>query len=358
MTSPLESLAAAAVQAPSGDNTQPWRLEIAPAAGRILLYVDETRDPSPMNSGQRMARIAVGAALENVLRAARTAGWLAEQEPASGLALASVRLHPAKGANMPADALLAARVTNRRIYDGRPVAASVVAQLEREAPLVDGVQTHWLVDPGRVRALAALIGQADALMFGEPTMRRAFLGKVRFDVAPDTRVEHGLPLAALELSAADRLALPALARIPNWLLRCSGAVRVFAAKARRLVESAAGLCLVVAPNSAASTDLLVGQDMQRAWLALTAQGLAVQPMMSLPVLENAWEHGTPDLVTSLGRARLTSLRDAFRSLVPELGAGRPAFLMRFGYAPPPSGRTGRLPLSSVVSNRELAATEY
>ena len=42
MTSPLESFAAAAVQAPSGDNTQPWRLEIAPAAERILLHVDET----------------------------------------------------------------------------------------------------------------------------------------------------------------------------------------------------------------------------------------------------------------------------------------------------------------------------
>jgi hypothetical protein len=126
-------------------------------------------------------------------------------------------------------------------------------------------------------------------------------------------------------------------------------LRLFAAKARQLVASASGLCLVVAPDSAAATDVLVGQAMQRAWLALTAQGLAVQPMMSLLVLENAGEHGTPELVASLGRDRLADLRDTLRALVPEIGTGRPAFLMRFGYALPPSGRTGRLPLTSVVN---------
>ena len=124
---------------------------------------------------------------------------------------------------------------------------------------------------------------------------------------------------------------------------------VFAAKARGLVSSASGLCLVVAPDLGEEKDLDVGRAMQRAWLTLTAEGLAVQPMMSLLVLENVWEHGDAALLDSLGRGRLAGLRREFRALVPEIGGRRPAFLMRFGFAPAPSGRTGRLPLHAVSS---------
>jgi hypothetical protein len=180
-------------------------------------------------------------------------------------------------------------------------------------------------------------------------MRRAFLAKVRFDVSPDTPVEEGLSPASLELSAADYFALRTMGRIPHWLLKLAGARRVFAAKARQLVRSASGLCLVAAPDGAASTDVCVGRAMQRAWLILTAHGLAVQPMMSLPVLANALDHGTPQLQASLGRDKVLALGDEFRALVPEVGGGRPAFLMRFGFAPAPSGRTGRLPLSAVTT---------
>jgi hypothetical protein len=35
-------------------------------------------------------------------------------------------------------------------------------------------------------------------------------------------------------------------------------------------------------------------------------------------------------------------------LVPEIGTQRPAFVLRFGYAPAPSGKTGRLPIEAVV----------
>jgi hypothetical protein len=190
-------------------------------------------------------------------------------------------------------------------------------------------------------------------MFAEPSMRRAFLANVRFDAPPDAEVEEGLSLASLELSASDRAALSVIARLPNWLIQVAGAPKFFAKHARKLVESAAGLCLIVAPDNAAPTDLHVGRVVERVWLALTAKNLAVQPMSSLMVLENALEFGAPDLVRSLGQERMESLRADFRSLAPEIGAGRPAFLLRFGFGPPPSGRTGRLPAERVMDTSSL-----
>jgi hypothetical protein len=344
----FDSLLVHAICAPSGDNTQPWRFIVDPTCGRIALRVDETRDRSPMNAGQRMARIAVGAALENLLQSARALGWTAALEPAGPPDLAVVRLSEdgTESANLD---VITSRVTNRRPYDARPVPEEILREFSQEVPELDGVSTHWIVDRDRIRGLAEVIGSADALMFGEPSMRQAFLSKVRFDAMANEPVDEGLCLGSLEVAGFDRMALRMMRRAPNWVIKLGGAGRIFAAKARQLVESSSGLCLIAAPDGSEETDLSVGRAMQRAWLALTSRGFAAQPMMSLPVLENVLDHGDPAIVASVGRDRVTSLGACFRAMVTELGDRRPAFLLRFGFAPAPTGRTGRLPTSAVTA---------
>lgn len=342
MAKGLEALLTAAVQAPSGDNLQPWRFAVEEASGRIALYVDPSRDPSPMNAGQLMSRMALGAALENLLRTAEHNGWHVRLEEAEPPAVAALCLQEEPNDTPAVESAIRARVTNRRFYDGRPIAADVLARLREATPILHEVGTHWITERGRLAELAQLIGAADALMFREPSMRRAFRGNVRFDAAANTEVEFGLPVAALELSFFERMALRQMPWIPGWLLRLLSKP-AFARRAERLVTSASGLCLGVAPDHRQSTYLPAGRAMQRAWLSLTTLGLAVQPMMSLVVLDHAFHHGGPELIDSLGRAELKRLGDDFRRLAPELAGGRPAFLLRFGYAPPPSGRTGRLP---------------
>ena len=350
----LEKLIAAAIRAPSGDNTQPWRFVLHRDSTRIAVYMDEARDPSPMNAGQRMSRMACGAAVENMLRMAQAGGWEATLEAGSGAALAVISLKRAAQdgqTNERVEETLAGRVTNRRTYEGRPIGADVLARLKSETPVLEGVSTHWICGQDRVSGLAGVIGRGDAIMFGERSLRGAFLSNVRFDAPYHAEVEEGLSLACLEASAAERIGMRTLFRGADWILKGTGATRIFASRARKLVESASGLCVVVAPDASTipHMDLLVGRAMQRAWLALHAEGLAVQPMMSLLVLENLLDQGKPELIASLGREKLATLRSEFRVLIPEVGSGRPAFLMRFGFAPSPSGRTGRRPVGAVYT---------
>lgn len=344
----LEQLVAAAVRAPSGDNTQPWRFVVDGEARRIAIYVDETRDASPMNAGQRMARIAAGAALENLLLAAWSSGWAAEPEAPPWPAVAMVRLRTALGKGAALDGVTRARVTNRRVYDRRSVPAAVLRALELRTRAMGNVRTCWIADRERVGELGRWVGQADALMFGEAAMRRAFLSKVRFEAARGEQVEEGLSPESLELSGAERFALRMVERVPSVLLKASGAISSFARRARALVESASGLCVIATEVGSPETDVVVGRAMERAWLGLTARGLAVQPMMSVAVLENVLEQGSAEVVASLGRGQTAGVIDEFRALVPEVGKGRVAAVLRFGYAPPPSGRTGRLPVQAVA----------
>lgn len=345
----LELLVQSAVLAPSGDNLQPWRFLCDAARGEIRIILDETRDPSPMNSGQRMSRIAIGAALQNIVRTADTNGWELEIEAQAAMAAAIVRLRGPSVAAGGLDEALSKRVTNRRKYDGRPLPGEVLAELRASTAELEGVRTHWITERERLEHLAELIGEADALMFGEPSMRLAFLGNVRFDLPPEAAAAEGLPLDSLEVGKADRVALRLMRRIPDLLLKSTGGLKVFAKTARGLVTSASGLCVIAAKDDGTATDFSVGRSMQRAWLALTERGLAVQPMSSIPVLQNAIQHGSPALRTALDQDTVNRLVKRFRELVPEMGEARPAFLMRFGYAPPPTGRTGRLPLEAVTT---------
>ncbi len=220
--------------------------------------------------------------------------------------------------------------------------------LASQTPACPLVKTHWLVQPERIKQLAEIIAAADTILFNAACMRNGFLENVRFDAPPDDPVDQGLSLASLELKRPDALALRLMAHLPDRLLQWVQVGRAFAKPTRQLVHSAAGLCLGVAADHRPETDFAVGRAMQRAWLALTEQQLAVQPMMSLAVLENARRHGSPEIQHALGEARLRSLSDAWRQAVPEMGQGRPAFLLRFGLAGPPAGRTGRLPLPAVL----------
>jgi nitroreductase len=354
----IQALLRAAVQAPSGDNTQPWRFVADFEAPAVEVHLDPARDRSPMNAGQRMARIAIGAAIENLLATARGAGWDAEIGVARPPALARIDLKRRFAAPFAGEieSVVAARVTNRRLYEKGPVWSDVLFRLKRATEIFHGVATHWIVEEERVRELADLIARADASALSEPSIRQAFLSNVRFDRPANARVEEGLSVGALELSSWERFSLQRMSSTPGWLLRLAGTYRVYAAHVGKLVRSASGLCLVVAPDGRAATDLSAGRAMQRAWLTLTREGLAAQPMMTLLVLEGIVDHGLGGTLSARTQRRLSSFREELRRLVPEIGAGRPAFLLRFGYAPAPSGRTGRLPAELVTEEAQLGST--
>jgi nitroreductase len=346
----LETLLRAARLAPSADNMQPWRFVVEPAAGRVQIRFDESRAPAPEQvDEQRMARLAVGAVLENVLHTARGNGWhVALHEPLPGaVAVFSCPVagdHPGQ-----IDEVLFRRCTNRRPGDPRPIPADVLERLTGATPALEGVRTHWLVGRSKLAVLAPLLGRADALRFGNPFFRGALLSKVRFDAPARARVETGFSLGSLELGLFDRIGMRLLPHLPDRLLGWLRVGRVFAAKARRQVECSSGLCWIDAPDDSRATDLLVGRAMQRAWLALTAEGLAVQPMMSLFGLEDVLKQGRPGLLTARERARAGALLSELAALGPGGQDGRrPACLLRFGYAPAPTALSGRLPLQSLV----------
>jgi len=269
----LQAVAMAASQAPSGDNLQPWAFRIDGEHRCLEIWLEERVDSSSLNSGQRMSRIACGAAIESAVCAAADHGWSTQvslsddAQPRERRRVARIVLSEYN--DVPRDGsmqrLIAARTTNRRLYDGQPVSPDKLAELQRATPPLDGSCAHWITATDWINAFARLAARADAMLFGEASMRRAFLKNVRFDLPLRAQAERGLPLGALEVSFFERLTLRSLPFTPDYLFKFTPAPWMFARYSKKLIRSSSGLCVITVDGSA-HHELRAGRAMLRAWL--------------------------------------------------------------------------------------------
>jgi len=285
-----------------------------------------------------MARIAVGAAIECALLRAGRMGVIVRFLPPRPGALATISFSSPKRVPEPDKALIR-RATNRHMYDGRPVDDATFAYLREATPPLETARTLWF-GRERVRTLGPIFEEAEELLFADPETRTGALAAIRFDVRDREEVAQGMPLGALELSAAERINFDTLRRTPEERLGAMGVFKKMGARARRLIESASGVCVFTASGNEPAVDVAVGRSMQRAWLALTRRGLVAHPMSAIPALE----------ATSAGNERVANVLAAARAAFPSVDRGsRIALLLRFGWAPAPTVRMRRLPLEDSVA---------
>jgi nitroreductase len=349
----VERLVEFAAKAPSGDNAQPWRFTYRPDTEILSMAIDESRVDSPKSMWRFVARLSCGAAMENLLRAAPCLGLEATLLAPEEGEVCRLRLQPARATRPQPDVLdvLSRRTTNRGIYPPAAIAPHVAQRLAEATPRLGGVRTFWIWERERIDALAATLYEIDAAMYGIEPIWRFIARRIRFDRPWKEEVAIGLARGALELSRAKLLAIRCLGCIPHSLVRALGIVRAFSRRTLELVRSAHGLCLIVAEDDRPETDILAGRVVESAWLALTAEGLGAHPMNSIALMEHAIGEGEPGLRSAVEATSIARFIETFHALVPEAMGRRSIFLMRFGLAPAPTSRNGRLPIDEVLCVR-------
>ncbi|QDV26836.1 nitroreductase family protein [Aureliella helgolandensis] len=346
----LDTLLEAASLAPSGDNTQPWRFTVNRADWTIAIEVDPERDPSPMNVGQRMADIAVGAAVENMIQTAEGNGWEYQLSQPSKGSSTHFRLSPTSNSGQ-VNPLLLLRATNRRVYRGGEITAELRQKLESSTTELDGVRAHWILDNERLLKLSGVVSRADAVILGTKAIRNAFLKSIRFDKANTDVVDEGLSLGSLEAGWGERKMLRAMRAMPDSLFYCLGGRLALGRVSRQLMLSASGVCVVSVPELSSIASWRSGRVWQRAWLALTEHGMVAQPMMSLLILQNLVAFGTLKTLSARDQRLASELLQNFRRLLTsELNSALPCTLMRIGYADQPTGRVGRMPIAKMTAD--------
>jgi nitroreductase len=273
----------AAILASNPHDTQPWLFEIG--GNTITLFADRARNLGTFDPFRREMHLGLGAAVENLVLAARAFGFAADILPADGMlslspddtitSAASIVLTPTPPTQ---DALFHAipnRHTNRGPY--RPDQSISAESLRRFSDLTtdDTVRVVFIDDKYARNELGALIVEATNRIVGDPEMStdsaRWFRTGRREIAAHRDGVTVDTAGASVFLTATSKL-------LPD--LDASSADQYWLSMTRATqVPTAPVLGMLLVRNRLDMRSAIqAGRAWQRLHLAATAEGLAAQPL--------------------------------------------------------------------------------
>lgn len=343
-----EHLVAAGVQAPSGDNAQPWRFEWQ---GRDLrVAVDPDRDPSFFNFRQRASLISLGAVAENI-RAVAGRYRLKTRVEAGDRPL-SVRLSFDPGGETfdPAADAVWERDTNRLLFEKKNLSGQARTALERSVAVVPGARLHTRSDAEGLRAVAEAAYWADRARVELRSAHDHFHRMTRLDAQRARETGDGFSFRNLGANPAQALFLRATRPWPvNALANRLRLNDLVARHARNLTKSAPCIGLVTMPEDGDEDFRDGGRALERLWLTATHLGLAFQPLASVNLLLARLRAEGPAAFPPRAVGYLRRAESAFRTAFPEVEDKNGLILLfRVGHAPPIPEGTFRRELSTFM----------
>jgi hypothetical protein len=275
-----------ATLAPSGHNTQPWRV-VVEAPGQLRLGVVAARVPRKVDPDRREVALSLGAFLENAAVSAAGRGLeLGIDVLATTLEDDDVaRMRVGRGqATAAGDPRIASRCTVRAPYRRASIAAATIDRLITAAGADHVLYLPADAQGGRVIADATI--EANRQQAGRDDVQEELAAWLRWSDDDARTHRDGLTTEALGVSG-----------LTGWYVRhffsrrssLSRANRERAiATARRQVEGAAGWFVVVAGEGARDV-VDAGRRFQRLALGARGAGVALHPM-SQALEESPWNH--------------------------------------------------------------------
>ena len=334
----FESLAAAALAAPSADNRHVFRLE-ATAHGLCMLGTEDFLNAP--SSRRILGLISLGSAIQNLeLRASKLGlglkiQWQPEGKESALLARFAAAQMPA--VDDPLEGAIDLRHTNRRLdFRGPKLPIVALQQMAEDVAAVCGTGLVWLDEPARRRDALRLIRQAETERFRNQTLHRELFTSIRFDVGWDASAPEGLPPGSLELPWFER---PAFSALRHWPVQIAanlfGAHRLIGWRAASLpCRLATHLCAVTADGEIEAAALSAGKLLQRLWLRATTLGMSFQVFAASPLYALSGS-------SSISANTQETLATGWRKLC---SGQRPFVVFRLGHARPPTLRANRPPL--------------
>ncbi len=338
----LRSIIQAGIQAPSGDNAQPWKF--AWQGNTIDLSLDRDADHSFFNVRQVASILSCGAVLENMCIAARALGFEPQVTylPAGASAdhMASVTLTAGKDAH-PWEPLFESvweRNTNRTFYRKKALPDLLTTRMHEAVTPYEGVHIHLLTESADLRKLAGLIYKVDRIRTEHRPLHQHLCKMIRFTDQEAIEKRDGLPLKNLEAGLAGELFLKLTRPWPvMWMANTLGLGRMVALHAMAGVLRSSGAALITVDGMDPGDFLLGGRALQRAWLTLTREGLNVQPMAAMTLFRTRWVlEGEGGGFSVKHQALLREVWRRYDGLFPGVDFSQKGqvMLFRFGYGRP------------------------
>ena len=326
----------AGIQAPSGDNAQPW--EFFFKDNTIFLYLNKEADNSFFNINQIASIISCGAVLENMRIAASAFDLNANIiHLPSGIEddlMASIELVHNGTSRNPLFASIWKRNTNRTFYEKKPIPSLVLNDLKKSISDIPGIKLHFVIEKDELKKLAKIIYKTDRIRTENRSLHE-YLGKmIRYSHEEAIEKRDGLPLKNLEAGFAGEIFLKATRPwfIMN-LMNKAGFGRMVALHSFQSIINSSGAALLTIDGMTPKDFLKGGRAIERIWLNITRQGLSMQPMTAITLFWLRWQIEGKKSFAKKHRKLLQDVWEEYQSLFQEVNFSREGqvMLFRFGY---------------------------
>ena len=295
----MRELVRFAALAASGHNTQPWKFKILGNA--IEIHPDFTRRLPAVDPNDRELWISLGAALENLLVAARASGFAPEVTYPDSADVIRVRLTRDTPQVSPLLATILTRQNTRSIYDGQPIQSNYLERLR--VTLEPGVSLQFRSSRSELETILEYVNQGNLKQYADQAFMTELIHWVRFDKRE--------ALASLDGLYSRCSGNPA---VPRWL----GQMVVTGTKPQgqadsdaKKLRSSSGAVIVTSASDDKPAWVRVGQVYERLALEMTALNIK-SAFLNQPI-------------------EVSSIRGQFQTAM-GLEKMLPQLLVRFGYA--------------------------
>ena len=335
-------------QAPSADNSQPWRMVWD--GRRLSLAYREPAHGSLFQQHDIATRLAMGAATENIMQLSEPLGlsretaasatetldasYLSVSVPPETRVASELRHHPVFG-----------RHTNRFAFRADRLPDVICDEIERASERSARVKV--LVEDREREEAAALVRVASEVRFRMRRVHEWFMSTLRF-TPDDVNRGDGLDVRTLHLPPGGPMLLRA---VRDWrrmeLLNRIGAYRAFARIEAHPLRSAPAIVAIQAKRDLDGA-LAGGQLMERVWSMLNSRGVAVHPYYVVPdILDRIERH--EDLPARFG-PEIAGFPDNVRGFFGVAPGNALYMLLRIGYPTRSPVRARRRPVEDVCPN--------
>lgn len=336
----------AGVQAPSGDNCQPWKF-IMKGETSIEVFNLPERDTSLYSRGDRASYVAHGALLENMSIAASEMGYelACHMFPDTGKPdfMARIEIRTRVRKEEPLHNEIFRRVTNRKPYAQTPLSSN-----EKSIILAAGNQRnpsvlYWVDDKEKFRILAEAAAMNEKILLENKEMHHFFFNHINWTKKEDETRSIGLFIKTLELPPPAEIAFKIFSYWPAIsLFNMIGASRLVVSQNANVYASSAAFGAIVVPDETRESFIAAGRCMQRIWLTATHLQLSMQPLTGILFLMHGIEMNSP---RSLSEKHIACIRQAYDKIKNIFGVRKGLIAMQFriGKGSDPSAHSLRLP---------------
>jgi nitroreductase len=264
----IKELVSYAVKAPSGHNTQPWKFKVSETSIHIL--PDYTRRLEVVDPDDHALFISLGCALENLLIAARHAGYsptVNYQLHNTSEEYIQVDLVPDTTAGQTElfDAI-GKRQSTRATYNRAVIPAEHLKKLQEAAATQTSVSCRIIEDKQEIAAITELVKEANIRQFKNERFRKEMEAWIRFNDKTATTSNDGLRSAVMGSPA-----------VPTWFGKLYFNYLVSpskeAEKAAAGIASSSALVVFSTEDNTKEGWVKLGQSFERFALQATALGI-------------------------------------------------------------------------------------